>query len=224
VSVHIMPYIDQAPLYNQWNFNCSYYGTNAPLRRMKQPAYVCPSDTPNIWWDQNPLYNYAVVLGTTNNAHTTPLNGVNYFPGAFDVADNSGGYFNYCTTNAPRTYRFRDINDGMSNTLLVAELRQGPINQDIRGLAWYAPFAGLTTNLGPNSSSADTMGGFCPGTPAPGMPCVGGATALSARSKHTGGVQVLMGDGAIRFVSNNINLPTWQALSSIQGSETLGDF
>lgn len=222
--LYIMPYIDQAPLYNQWNFNCSYYGTNAPLRRMKQPAYVCPSDTPNIWWDQNPLYNYAVVLGTTNNAHTSPLNGVNYLAGAFDVADNSGGYFNYCTTNAPRTYRFRDISDGMSNTLLVAELRQGPINQDIRGLAWYAPFAGLTTNLGPNSSSADTMGGFCPGTPAPGMPCVPGATALSARSKHTGGVQVLMGDGAIRFVSNNINLPTWQALSSIQGSETLGEF
>jgi prepilin-type processing-associated H-X9-DG protein len=56
------------------------------------------------------------------------------------------------------------------------------------------------------------------------MPCVTGATALSSRSRHAGGVHSLFGDGAVRFVSQNIDLPTWQGLSTIMGSETLGDF
>jgi hypothetical protein len=68
------------------------------------------------------------------------------------------------------------------------------------------------------------MQGFCTSSPALGMPCVSGTTGLAARSKHVGGVQVLMGDGGVRFVSNNINLPTWQALSTIQGAETIGAF
>ena len=65
---------------------------------------------------------------------------------------------------------------------------------------------------------------FCNNQPAMGMPCVSGTTGVAARSKHVGGVQVLMGDGAVRFVSNNINLPTWQGLSTMQGSETLGAY
>ncbi|MDB5385306.1 MAG: putative major pilin subunit [Planctomycetaceae bacterium] len=217
--LYIMPYIDQANIYNQWVFNCSYYGSNAAVRRNSVPVYTCPSDTPSQWWDSNPLYNYVVCLGTTNNAHTSPLNGVNWYPGAFDVVDSGS-----CGGNAPKTYRFRDINDGLSNTIFMGEVRQGPVNQDIRGLAWYGPFNGFTTNIGPNSSSPDTMVGFCNNQPTLGMPCVGGTTALGARSKHVGGVHTVMGDGAVRFVSNNVNLPTWQAISSIQGGEVVGDF
>ncbi|MES2790619.1 MAG: DUF1559 domain-containing protein [Planctomycetota bacterium] len=223
--LYILPYIDQANVYNKWVFNCNYYGNNALLRRSPQPALMCPSDTAQIWWDQNPLYNYAVCLGTTNNAHTSPLNGVNWAPGAFDVTDGSGGSPNFCLNiPGPKTYRLRDMTDGTSNTIFMAEVRQGQVNQDIRGLAWYAPFAGFTTNIGPNSSSPDVMGGFCNNQPNLGMPCVGGATALSARSRHTGGVHTLLGDGAVRFISNNINLPTWQALSTIQAGEIIGEF
>lgn len=222
--LYLLPYLDQANVYNKWNFNCSYYGTNQALRQMPQPVYTCPSDTPTKWWDNNPLYNYAVCLGTTNNARTSPLNGVNWAAGAFDVVDSSGGLIAYCTVAAPKTYRLRDINDGTSNTIFMSEVRQGPVNQDIRGLAWYAPFSGFTTNIGPNSSSPDVMGGFCNNQPSLGMPCVGGATALSSRSKHTGGVHTLMGDGAVRFISNNINLPTWQGLSTIQNGEIVGEF
>src|SRR5437879_4300140 len=51
VSVHtmILPNIDQAPLYNQYNFNMcgSYEGTNsaATLRQARVPIYRCPSDS-----------------------------------------------------------------------------------------------------------------------------------------------------------------------------------
>jgi hypothetical protein len=35
---------------------------------------------------------------------------------------------------------------------------------------------------------------------------------------------VLLADGSVRFVSNSINLATWQALASIDGGEALGDW
>lgn len=44
---------------------------------------------------------------------------------------------------------------------------------------------------------------------------------VSARSAHSGGVNVSMGDGSVRFVSNNINLATWRALGSRNGSEVV---
>ncbi len=46
----------------------------------------------------------------------------------------------------------------------------------------------------------------------------------AARSQHTGGVQVLLCDGSVRFVGENINLPTWHALGSRAGGEVLGEF
>lgn len=54
-----------------------------------------------------------------------------------------------------------------------------------------------------------------------------GYTAIGwkgARSAHTGGVHVLMCDGAVRFVSENIDNNTWKALGTRAGSEVLGEF
>jgi prepilin-type N-terminal cleavage/methylation domain-containing protein/prepilin-type processing-associated H-X9-DG protein len=45
-----------------------------------------------------------------------------------------------------------------------------------------------------------------------------------ARSRHSGGVNVLLGDGSVRFVSNSIPLPTWRALGTRATGEVLGDF
>src|SRR5439155_11305160 len=36
----------------------------------------------------------------------------------------------------------------------------------------------------------------------------------AARSLHTGGVNVLLGDGAVRFVSNGVDPNVWQALAA----------
>jgi prepilin-type N-terminal cleavage/methylation domain-containing protein/prepilin-type processing-associated H-X9-DG protein len=42
----------------------------------------------------------------------------------------------------------------------------------------------------------------------------------AARSRHAGGVNVALGDGSIRFVSNAVNLNTWRALATRSGNET----
>jgi prepilin-type processing-associated H-X9-DG protein len=46
----------------------------------------------------------------------------------------------------------------------------------------------------------------------------------AARSLHPGGVNVLLGDGSVRFVTNGISANTWQALATRAGGEVLGEF
>ena len=46
----------------------------------------------------------------------------------------------------------------------------------------------------------------------------------SVGSLHTGGMHVLMGDGAIRFVSENLDSTTRQRLGYIADGNTVGEF
>jgi prepilin-type processing-associated H-X9-DG protein len=59
-------------------------------------------------------------------------------------------------------------------------------------------------------------------TPGPGIYTAVGFRA--ARSRHSGGVNVLLGDGSARFVTNTIALDTWRALSTRRGGEVIGDY
>jgi prepilin-type N-terminal cleavage/methylation domain-containing protein/prepilin-type processing-associated H-X9-DG protein len=47
---------------------------------------------------------------------------------------------------------------------------------------------------------------------------------FAARSRHTGGVNALLCDGSVRFVSNGIDLGTWRGLSTRSGGEVLGEY
>ena len=54
-----------------------------------------------------------------------------------------------------------------------------------------------------------------------------GYTAIgwkAARSQHVGGVHLLMCDGAVRFVSENIDNNTWRGLATRAGNEVVGEF
>jgi len=46
----------------------------------------------------------------------------------------------------------------------------------------------------------------------------------SFMSQHTGGAHFAMMDGAVRFVSDNINLGLYRSLGSLQGAEIIGEF
>jgi prepilin-type N-terminal cleavage/methylation domain-containing protein/prepilin-type processing-associated H-X9-DG protein len=52
---------------------------------------------------------------------------------------------------------------------------------------------------------------------------VGGPTfaAITSRSYHPGGVNVLLGDGSVRFVKSSINGATWRALGTVAGTEVV---
>ncbi len=60
---------------------------------------------------------------------------------------------------------------------------------------------------------ADTGGAF--GSPSGGM--------MTAGSNHTGGVNVAMADGSVKFIKDNVNVQTWWALGSRNGGEVLSN-
>ena len=46
----------------------------------------------------------------------------------------------------------------------------------------------------------------------------------SPGSEHVGGCHALMGDGAVRFVTENIDINLLRAVQTINGGEVVGDF
>jgi hypothetical protein len=223
----ILPYIDQAAVFAQWieaqNYNDG--GNNQKLCGIRMAAMTCPSDSPGNWYNQICQYNYSVNLGNTSSMRVSPFNSVTFNRSPFHNENNAGA--------AGVAYRLADISDGTSNTLLMMEVRQGPSTLDLRGLTWWGPGSGVTAFYTPNTTSPDALnGGFYNNTPTQGMPAQSYAgladptnpLIFSARSKHTGGVHVAMCDGAIRFVSNNIDVNTWRNLSGMQEGAVVGDF
>jgi prepilin-type N-terminal cleavage/methylation domain-containing protein len=47
---------------------------------------------------------------------------------------------------------------------------------------------------------------------------------MASRSYHVGGAQALLGDGAVRFVSENIDGDLWRAVGTMGGGEVIGEF
>jgi prepilin-type processing-associated H-X9-DG protein len=49
------------------------------------------------------------------------------------------------------------------------------------------------------------------------------AMQVPPSSYHMGGVNVLMGDGGVRFVINGISLPSWRAMGTRNGGDVPGN-
>ena len=52
-------------------------------------------------------------------------------------------------------------------------------------------------------------------------PLLDSSAAVTARAFHDGGVNVLMGDGSVRFAGDAVNLAVWRAASTRDGGETM---
>ncbi|QDU16187.1 Type II secretion system protein G precursor [Gimesia maris] len=93
------------------------------------------------------------------------------------------------------------------------------------GATWYdGYYRSMTTYnhlMGPNERSCLFLGGGSWAEEVHEYDGDGGGTASSA---HTGGVNLLMGDGAVRFVSESINREIWWALGSRNDGTVLSEF
>jgi prepilin-type N-terminal cleavage/methylation domain-containing protein/prepilin-type processing-associated H-X9-DG protein len=155
----------------------------------------------------------------------------------------------------PRGFKLADVPDGLSNTIAMSERKRGDATSEetmtysaagtwfttpnqclslfnqttkrwntgyVRLGAWAGVrwpdggmgFGGLTTNAPPNSYSCawndhDAQNGLYP-----------------MSSKHTGGVNAVMGDGSVRFISNSVNVgnlnATGTGLSGVSPFGVLG--
>lgn len=87
--------------------------------------------------------------------------------------------------------------------------------QSVKGSVWSWSFLGTANayshNMLPNEPSCHNVDGYTDW---------GGNSMMAAGSEHTGGVQVLMGDGRVQFVSENIDRNIWWAIGTRNGSES----
>ncbi|QDV52989.1 DUF1559 domain-containing protein [Gimesia fumaroli] len=214
--VHLLPYIDQANIYNLYDHNQNWHATvhdpqpaGNGVRLVPIPVWQCPTDRESIW-SANPdgsiRGNYAV----------------NWGQGTFGNQIKPSPFRN--TFGA----RMRDITDGSSNTLAMMEMLKPETSaDDYRAWIWNdEPESVVMTRVGPNSSAPDLVT-HCV-SEAGRLPCTGSIAgpdrSNASRSLHVGGVHALLCDGAVRFISENIDLNTWQSLSSMSGGEVIGEF
>jgi prepilin-type N-terminal cleavage/methylation domain-containing protein len=118
------------------------------------------------------------------------------------------------------------VTDGLSKTLLFSEivLVEDSASQDIRG-RYYNPAHGgvmFTTQYPPNTTAPDRVK-FCDRPPPFYAPCTETTTFMfnSARSHHSGMVNVCRGDGSITSINNDIDTLVFRAMGSRNGNETL---
>lgn len=82
---------------------------------------------------------------------------------------------------------------------------------------------GMTTAWTPNRKIVGGVNGEIPDVDLTSRrEKIGGPTfaAMTARSWHGGGVNILMGDGGVHFISENIDGSIWRSLGTVAGGET----
>lgn len=112
--------------------------------------------------------------------------------------------------------RFRDITDGLSSTLAVMEV--------VTRLDASMPGGDRKYNFssGGDGNPPVDLSEYLIGTETNDP--INGPSQESAGSFHTGGTQVLLCDGSVRFLSENLNMGTYRALSTRAGGEVIGEF
>jgi len=224
----ILPYIDQAPLYNQWTteFRAGVNGLSFSLRKSVVPMLLCPSDPAGAKITNDGIAGNYLLCG-----------GSRAWGNQGTATDSTGGvptglfYPNSCL-------RMRDITDGTSNTALTGEIllvTDGPTaaagcsggTRDMRGLYWNHVHMGslFVTLRSPNSPASDVVGWSCINDKAaPCATCSYSNDVVTPRSRHVGGVHTGLSDGSVRFVSNSINTAVFQGVGTRAGGEPLSEW
>mgnify|MGYP003630338571 CR=1 FL=1 len=216
--VAILPYLEQTNLQNLYDFDIGYSTpTNLIAINQTIPVFLCPTM----------VIPRAVPLVSCNEpgAPTSYGASMGLHEGSDDgSAGNPDGMFpgrNYETT--PPT-RFRDVTDGLTNTIMCGEF-----NYRLEDYTWSS----YTCGGDPSTHGTPRWGGHRWGGGYPGvaMGDTSGdfnvnltANRLTWRSDHVGGAHFLLGDGSVRFVSENIDAGTLDSLATKAGGEVIGEY
>ncbi|WP_145044345.1 DUF1559 domain-containing protein [Gimesia chilikensis] len=223
----ILPFMDQAPLYNQIGTQTAGFTYNwldsthsgsltsaIPAAKVVLPIYNCPSDP----------------MGGINT-DCSSYGKSNYLACAATGANSRNGAF-YVNSKT----QMKSITDGSSNTLFVGErttandpssstacggspcnwaggLWIGPRNYP-NADTWHTSLRGLDVAVNGGSSTIYMINGSS----------INWGPAWNAGSTHVGGAHFLLGDGQVRFLSENIDLATYRGLYTRSGGEVLGEF
>ncbi len=260
-EIQLLPFLEQAPLYDQLNVTTAgpyNAAVNGAAVATIINTFMCPS-TPS-----DPIVQFSIPAGTNLGGGFPPtgeqwdmkggrcdygtLDGVR---GDFSSIARAGHNFTGNRTgwgtwsirvldvpaysSGGSGSKLRDIVDGTSNTILVAE--QASRNQLYRkrNLIPTSDPEAAAQQLTGSGAWADLFQGdtwvngrLYDGTPgADGGPCAvncSNARTAGLYSWHTGGAQVALCDGSVRFISENVAAWTLFSLITRAGGEVLGEF
>lgn len=283
VTALILPYIDQAPLYDQFDFRCAMGPALHPNsmgglacgwpnvnsgyvngvqgidpRKTVIEMYLCPS-SPGVesLLDNTDAQHYGVRMASdppggagrtcylpcggsrgwsTNQTYMGTLT-ANRTPAATGINVQDRGMFGHCGAA-----RLTDVKDGTSNTTMFGEARQDQGTNTKRGIvnsshsaAWscYTWISNFIV-VHPNSADANHNDNWRYHINGPReTPGLTGATATTkivshhggaASSAHEGGAFFCMGDGAVRFLSENMDKPIYWYLNYSNDGQPIGEF
>ena len=240
--VRILPYIDQAPLHNTFNFDVNGPGAQQNvetqtdskgklLRGYVIPGFMCPSDSsggdPN--GDSNwAEVNYAISAGNAymntqgdcgrNNLGNSFGVGVAHHADG-DRAGHSSGIATRCNFSAA----IAQITDGTSNTIMAGESL--PQCADHQWTGWVHFNNNWATTTAPINWPV-----HCQGRPRVTESIPGchdwndHGYSQGFKSDHSGGAHVVMTDGSVKFIGNNIDWLTYQKLGERRDGQTVGDY
>jgi prepilin-type N-terminal cleavage/methylation domain-containing protein/prepilin-type processing-associated H-X9-DG protein len=251
-SVHgrILPLMEQGAAFNAINFTLRYsVAENTTVSALGLSSFLCPSEI-----KPEPKLTATARMGVNNY-------GLNM--GDWYVWGGFAGMPNRAPFQVNRSRRFAEFTDGLSNTLVAAEVKAYQPNLgNCGGLAnlnnpGAIPLPSADPNaVAPEYNSGCTLsttghtewvdGGvhetgmttaWTPNrrivrkdTPWQDLDLIGqresrgGPTfaAVTSRSYHPGGVNILLGDGSVRFVKDSIDGQAWRALGTPGGGEVIG--
>ena len=248
--VRLLPFMDNAPMYEALNFDLVGPAWNLPnfeaqvdangklYRHYSLPGYQCPSDPSPALDGHSTKSNYALSIGNqampgngTAWGTCTDYPGNNFGTGAAGHGNpsNTGNYSGF----AARFWgsSFRDLTDGTSNIIAGGEIRPQCGDHSRNGWfhfnsLWIATTAPINYPI--KCVREDTGWDNATADPAAGRGACNHwqnwQTSQGFKSRHVGGAQFVLGDGSARFISENIDYLTYQRLGDRRDGQPVGEF
>jgi prepilin-type processing-associated H-X9-DG protein len=246
VLLRLAPYLDASPVFSATNFDLEFctnpppniaypHYANATALNIRLSILLCPADADSLSGVYPSAYRGNTGVGPyTRQTSETPDSGNGFFP--YEGTGRAASIIDGLSHTAAYSERLigsgklgagkpeRDfgnlyiVTDGCCRDADFALRACRLASADASFPQWFSGghmwFMSdrdqtlYTHTQEPNGPIPDALGG--------GNPLVG---VVTARSLHTGGVNALMGDGSVRFVSESITRPVWRALGSRSGRE-----
>jgi prepilin-type N-terminal cleavage/methylation domain-containing protein len=226
--VLLLPYLEQQPLYQQFNFHQRFVGRfnlinqspNGPWQFQPLALVKCPSD-PKAIANGSVVTNYVGVAGGGCNGLTNCGN----LP-APDCEGAAGRlYFSNGVFFKNSNVRLANITDGTTNVYLLGETNYMRVPSDANvGTNYPSWAAGADLRVPAINSSYQTMAAAVLPINSPALPTDSGGFMRLFGSHHVRGCNMTLADGSTRFVSDNINLQTHRLLGARDDGIALGDF
>ena len=224
--VHLLPYFDQASLYQSIDFGTTintYPLNSTPTGYHTKPLSMlkCPSDTIS---SSSPEINYCGNQGPQQQCFaqctTYPLAIPGFAFGSCNQMNNDPNNVKGMFSVVGFSMRLQDASDGLSNMIFMGETRPQCSDHETNN-SWAAINSHWMTTSAPINFNT------CPNTPGYGAGCNlnnSWVVSMGFKSRHVGGAQFLLGDGSVRFLSENIDYVTYQRLGSRNDGGFVGEF